>query len=698
MLKRSLYLLSLFILLVAIPAWADNAIRIEADKVIYNKKTETYIASGNCVIQNETYTIKSDNATFNRNNYLATLTGNILIEDSDGDWIRASSAQINLSTYRGLIKNATMFIKSNGFYIKAKTIRMLSKMRFQVEDALLTSCNCPLCLDKQGYPDWSITAKHTRIVRNRYIIAYPVVFRVKRMPVIFAPVVERNLSKKRKTGFLSPAIGYSTLKGTKYEQPFFINISPSQDITLSPFIYTKKGYGITALYRFYWTKDSKGNWHITVFDEKKGYNGERKRIRVYIKAWQYANFTSRLSSYYSLNLVNNRNNLRVLNKDSISLASDRYTKSTAGITYTAPGYSFGIYGYYYQDLVAENNKETLQKLPQIQFNLTNRKLYKNLTLDLSETATNNFRIEGARGYSNDLTAFLSYPFKLDAFSIVPSIGAHQLYAYWKIAPQKEHYSRRSFIPNYNIAIKTSLFRVFNLEKRSGIVALKHILTPSISYHYIPERDQTKFPDFVNEYSKTNIIQLSLENRLLAKEKNKNSISYREMLYLKIAQSYDFTKSSGGPFPPLYEELRFSPFGWLNLDSKSHFSTRLGMFTDSDNSIGINLGSVGTSVSYLMMRDSSNHSRVDENIKYKLFFYPSKSLYTYIEAERNVLDHYFTKKRIGFMYNSNCWGIGIDVYENQIPIENSDGTYTRKKDTGFWITLSLKGLLTIKRAY
>ncbi len=697
LLKKTVIISLLISLCGVLTVWAaDGRVYIEANRAIYNKRKSEFFAYGSCLIRNGIYTIKSDRIYFNRSTYLAKFWGHILIEDNKGNWVKGSYAQINLNTYKGFINNALMFVKSNGMYIKAKKAIMLSKTRFAVEDAILTSCGCPGCTGLKGSPDWSVTAKHTKIVTDRYLIAYPVVFRIKRLPVFFSPVIERNLSKKRKTGFLSPSFGYSTIKGVKYEQPFFINISPSQDVTLSPFLYTKLGYGISALYRFYWTANSMGNWRVTLFKEKHPYNGEKKRIRVYINSWQYATFTDRLSAFYSLNLVNDRNNLRVINRDSISLASDRYTKSTARLTYTTPAYSFGIYGYYYQDLISQNNRGTLQKLPQIEFNLTNRKLYKNLTLDLSEVATNNFRIEGPRGYSNDLTGFLSYPFKISAINFVPSVGVHELYAYWKIAPYKKHFSRRSFIPEYDLNIKTSLFKIFWLTP--GGLAFKHIITPSLSYQYIPQRDQSKFPDFVSTYPKTDMVTLSLENRIIMRRKVNSSLSYREILYFKLSQAYDFTKSTGTPFPPLYTEIRFKPFEWLSLSSKSNFSTKYGVFMYSDETVAANFLKEGASISYLMTRNPIDRKRVTENMKYKLFFYPSNSLYTYVEAERNILNHYFTRKQMGFMYTANCWSIGMDIYQKQIPEENADGTYTRRKDTGFWITLTLKGLLRIKKAY
>jgi len=678
----------------------ENTVHIKADNIIYNKKLNVYYAKGHCVIYTQAYTIKSNAASYFKNSSLAQVEGNVTIENKKGDWIKGSSGTINTSTFKGFIDNATMFIKSDDIYIKAKRIIMNSKEKYYISEGTITGCKCPQFIrgNPKAHPKWSIWAKNTYVVKNDYIFSYPVVFKARNIPLFFSPVLSRSLANKRKTGFLFPALGYSSKDGIKYVQPFFINISPSQDVTLKPFINTFSGYGLESQYRFYWTKHSKGKWDITLFKEKKPYGtSDNKKLRVYTKAVQQADLAQYGNFSYDINIVNNKDNLRVLNRDNIEISSDRYTTSKAFYSITKGVYSLNINGYFYQDLIADNNRETLQKLPEIKFDITNKKLWNNLTLDFDQTATNNFRIEGNRGYSSSTTGFLSYPFKISYFSIVPKIGAHELYAYWENAPSNNHFSRRSFIPEYSINTKTSLYRVFTTNNTDGLVALKHTVNPSLTYTYIPQRDQSKFPDFVSEYSKTNNINFTLENILTTKNRDNSTISYREFFYNKISQEYDFTKEYHTPFPPLYEETRFSPLTYLSFASKAHFSTYKGMFTDSDEEININTKTKGASFGYVMSRDS-NYKINNESAKATLYLYPIKNLYTYVYVERSLNEGYYPQKKVGFMYNEDCWGIGLDLYVNRIAEENSDGTYSRRKNIGFWVTISLKGIGTVKKQY
>ena len=96
-----------------------------------------------------------------------------------------------------------------------------------------------------------------------------------------------------------------------------------------------------------------------------------------------------------------------------------------------------------------------------------------------------------------------------------------------------------------------------------------------------------------------------------------------------------------------------------------------------------------------MQKDDDYNKTDENIKFGVNTQATKRLYLYAYAEKNIHDHYFPQKQAGFMYKEDCWGIGLDLYENQTPKETEDSTYQRRKDSGFWITLTFKGLGKIK---
>jgi LPS-assembly protein len=676
-----------------------DVVHIKADSVIYQKNTESYSASGNCLIYTDEYSLKSDKAYFNKNTSIVTLSGNILFSNKSGDWIRGSNAAFNTLTYKGYINNAVMFIKDSHLYVKAKQIVMNGKDRYYIDNAMATGCKCDKYKlgSSKYHPKWSIRTKHIYIVKDKYLLAYPTVFKIKQIPVFFSPALYKSLAKKRKTGLLFPSVGHSSKDGFKYAQPFFWAIDKSKDITITPFIYSTSGFGMHIDSRFYLTRNSKGKWHITLFKEKIPYGASKhNKYRLTLDIKQLAQFNKYGDLKYNINIVNDKNNFRVLDKDNMDKSSKKYTKSILSYFIEKGEYSFGISSYFYQDLVAENNRKTLQKLPQININIINKKIWKNLTLDIESTTENNYRVDGIRGYSNDTHLFLSYPSSVFHFNIIPKIGAYNIYAKWKNTQNGKNYSKNILMPEYSIDIKTMLNGFYLTNNNIGLSGIKHSISPTISYKYIPKRKWDEFPDFISTYDKQNAIVATLENRIIAKYINKKSISYREIFYNKLAQEYDFykEKEKGTYFPAIYEETRISPFDFLYISSKAHYSTRKHTFTDMDNTVSLHSKESGASLGYLLKRDE-DYKKTDENIKVNIYTKPINSLYLYAYLERNIQDHYYPQKKIGFMYTEDCWGIGLDMYENQTPKEDENGNYHRRKDTGFWITLTFKGLGQIK---
>jgi LPS-assembly protein len=63
----------------------------------------------------------------------------------------------------------------------------------------------------------------------------------KGVPILAAPYVSFPLSDKRKSGLLPPAINLTNLSGLELTVPYYWNIAPEFDATLSPTLMTKKG-------------------------------------------------------------------------------------------------------------------------------------------------------------------------------------------------------------------------------------------------------------------------------------------------------------------------------------------------------------------------------------------------------------------------------------------------------------------------
>jgi LPS-assembly protein len=185
---------------------------IEADKVIYDQKTKRLHAEGNVRLVDEdgkvTYGQIMDLSDDYRNGFVDSLR----LEQPD---------QTRMAAVRAERSGGNFTILHNGVY---------------------TACQ-PCKDDPRKPPLWQVKA--ARIIHDQgekmmyfenaqlEFFGTPVAW----MPYFSAP----DPTVKRKTGFLPPFIGHSTLYGYAIEIPYYWAMAPDYDATFSPMITTRQG-------------------------------------------------------------------------------------------------------------------------------------------------------------------------------------------------------------------------------------------------------------------------------------------------------------------------------------------------------------------------------------------------------------------------------------------------------------------------
>ena len=100
-------------------------------------------------------------------------------------------------------------------------------------------------------PTWQVRA--TRIMldkQNEIGKAYHGTVYLKRLPVFYSPYYSFPLNHERKTGFLSPRLDYSNRSGVVFGFPFYWNMAPNYDTTITSRYLTSRGFNINAYFRY----------------------------------------------------------------------------------------------------------------------------------------------------------------------------------------------------------------------------------------------------------------------------------------------------------------------------------------------------------------------------------------------------------------------------------------------------------------
>ncbi|AEI66150.1 LPS-assembly protein LptD [Corallococcus macrosporus] len=226
----------------------ENA-QLAADLVVYEADTKVVTARGNAVLRTETMQLRADEVTYDAANPFVTATGNVVYVGPGGLAAVADTVKMDVRTYEANLEGG-LFMQKQGVtqeaLFTAKTpqelramgetpllmsgsrIRRTGENTFVVEDLAFTPCNC-----SPDEPGWRMEASSATIVLGeRATMTLPVVY-VKSVPVFALPWIYMPLSQRR-TGLLIPKPTLSALNGFTLEQPLFITLGQSHDLTLTP--------------------------------------------------------------------------------------------------------------------------------------------------------------------------------------------------------------------------------------------------------------------------------------------------------------------------------------------------------------------------------------------------------------------------------------------------------------------------------
>jgi len=176
----------------------------------------------------------------------ARAEGNVRIQHK-GNVFTGPLLQLHVSRFEGEFLTPSFFLKSTGGAGKAQIVQFQDSQHFTATQGSYSSC--PAVENEE--PAWQITAKHLRLdMAANEGEAEGAVLRFLGVPLLAAPGLSFPLSSARKSGWLPPNIVLDNRSGLELSVPYYWNIAPQRDATLTPFVMTKRGVGVDGEFRY----------------------------------------------------------------------------------------------------------------------------------------------------------------------------------------------------------------------------------------------------------------------------------------------------------------------------------------------------------------------------------------------------------------------------------------------------------------
>ncbi|MBN9553658.1 MAG: LPS-assembly protein LptD [Alphaproteobacteria bacterium] len=237
---------------------ADNQILLQADEIVYDGDTQTVSAVGHVEIVDQGRILNADKVTYNQKTDKVTADGNVSVTDTSGNVAFSDHVVLTDHMRDGALSGFGALIGKNGRLAAASAQRIGGTM--VIANRTVYS-PCKICNEPGNRtPLWQVKAEKVVYDQVKHRIHFSnATLELFGVPVLYTPfLTEPDPTVKYASGLLAPDVGNSTKIGYFARIPYYIALSPTNDLTLAPQFSTRGGELMQSEYRARW--NNSGMW------------------------------------------------------------------------------------------------------------------------------------------------------------------------------------------------------------------------------------------------------------------------------------------------------------------------------------------------------------------------------------------------------------------------------------------------------
>jgi len=434
------------------------------------------------------------------------LVGTPVLTDA-GETYEGKRMKYNFKTGQG---NLTAFDTEldGGFYYGEK-IKKVTKDTYFIKDGKYTTCDDP-------DPHYYFYSPKMKVIQQEQLAAEWIWLNFGDVPIpIPLPFIVIPLQSGRRSGLITPVFGYSQTYGTYIQRlGYFYVISDYTDINATVDYYTNGSFGLNSRFRYaerYNYRGSVEGEYRNFYNGEPGDPGYSEQVNWRLKVFHNQNFTPTLKLDANLEFAS-QNFLQTgtTNFNDI-LRNEIISNATLSKTWDESGNSASI-NYNRRQTLQENN--IYEVLPSVLFRKAQSYPFRTSTSDFNQSWYELFGYSYTGQFQNkrnkvggDLTTDAGFLHtvstdmspKIGYFTVAPRLVLNSRW-YNKQIEQSVVASSKgtdSLITNeidqlsavnsfdFGLSASTKFYGMFNINSL-GISAIRHTVTPNITYSYQPD--------------------------------------------------------------------------------------------------------------------------------------------------------------------------------------------------------------------
>jgi LPS-assembly protein len=475
----------------------SNETQITSDSAEVSRENKEARFSGNVVVTKGDQLLEADRITYNNRDNTIDASGTVYYQNP-GLLLSGDSVRMDMDKNTGKIKNAQYRLPKRRGRGSASLAEILGPDQSHYENISYSTC-------RPGRDEWILEAEKLDIDTAEGVgTAHNAVFKFKGVPFFYLPYASFPIDDRRKSGFLVPTIGSSDTTGADLSIPYYINIAPDMDATITPRIMSKRGLMLGGEFR-YLTDDYSAETRFEILPDDKEREGDENSARGAFSYNGHGYLSPRLVVNANINYVSDNDYLDDLG-DSLAVSSSRYLERRGDLIYYGDHWNILARAQYYQtvDETIARTDRPYARLPQVRFSYERPDQIAGLTLHMGAEYVYFDRDETVRGQRIDFSPAVSLPLRNSWGYVTPKLGVrHTSY------DLKDQLAGLSDSPDRTTS-------TFSLD--SGVYferigdSVTTTLEPRMFYLYTPRENQDDIPIFDTAAYDFSFHNLFLENR------------------------------------------------------------------------------------------------------------------------------------------------------------------------------------------
>ena len=413
-----------------------------------------------------------------------------------GDLFTGTELKLKLDARTGHFLSAEYLLANARARGRSSVLEFLGPESYRAKDATYTTCG-------PGRDDWFMQVGDLKLDYGRDLgEAREAKLFFLGQQIMYLPSMTFTLNDRRKSGFLAPSFGSSVQNGQEFQTPYYWNIAPNRDMTITPRYMSKRGLQTTATFR-YLGQDYRGEARAEVLPS----DSQTRTTRSGFSILHQQTLAPGLIGYLNASRVSDDTYFTDLS-NRISATSQTFVPRDGYLIYSAQYYSIFARALSYQTLQDPLNPvvSPYQRLPQLIFN-TRRFDVGGFDLGFTGEFNRFSHPTLVTGNRVTLNPSVSYPLLAAGGYVIPKLSLHAsgYYLNNNAAGTPDTFTRSLPV----VSVDSGL----SFERQTSFFGGPHTQTiePRLFYLKVPAREQSKIPVFDTGLADFNFAQIFAEN-------------------------------------------------------------------------------------------------------------------------------------------------------------------------------------------